>query len=225
VRRDELPPELAHMPICTHRELPIPYIAEVDLITGAGHFTVLDPGRQRECYAKRLCAMCGLPMTGEVALIGDVVSLDPGGFYIEPPVHERCGELALGGLCPFLSHERVPRRPFEQDGTIQHLGDVSELLDVGRTLAKRPTLMGIYRQYKMAFHGGATVGNAMPVFLGGGLVRARRWDWQDGRATEVPGPGCPAAPPSPQRASGPRTQPRRASRAKRQAGGRHERRR
>ena len=48
-------------------------------------------------------------MGREVALIGDVVSLEPGGFYIEPPVHESCGELALGGLCPFLSGERVPR--------------------------------------------------------------------------------------------------------------------
>jgi hypothetical protein len=183
----KFPPEVAHLPVCPHRGLPIPFIAEIGG-DGVGHFAILDPARQRECAADRLCAMCGLPMGEEVALIGDVVSLDPGGFWIEPPVHERCGELAIGGLCPFISRERVPRRPVEDDGTVTLLGSVEEMAKVGREggPAKRPVVMAVVHSYRMAVHMGGANG-PMPVFMSFDRpVRVRRYEWDaEGRAAEV----------------------------------------
>src|SRR4029077_19473107 len=105
----EWPQALRARPVCPKRQLPIPYIAEIGP-GGVGEFTILDNHQAIACLRGRLCAMCGERMDGDVALIGDVVSLKPDGFFIEPPVHERCGEIATGGLCPFLSRERVPRR-------------------------------------------------------------------------------------------------------------------
>jgi hypothetical protein len=221
-----LPPELAHMPICPHRGLPIPYIAEVG-DDGAGHFTILDPRRQRECYEHRLCAMCGLPMGEEVALIGDVVSLEPGGFYIEPPVHEDCGKLAIGGLCPYISRERVPRRAHEDDGTIAVLGTLDDLATVGRGVAKRPVVMAVVHRYKMAMHMGGT--NPMPVFVTSRPIRVHRYAWADNRAVLVavteaapPQPAAPVAETAARASIGPagaRRQPVRQTRSQRR--GRH----
>jgi hypothetical protein len=186
VRRDELPPGLEHLPICTHRELPVPYIAERDEATGVANFGVLDPARHDACYEGRLCAMCGLPMGGEVALYGDLVSLEPGGFYTEPPVHEACIVLALGGLCPFISRAAVPRRPVGDDPTVNLLGDLASLAQVGRAggPAKRPAAVAIARDYRKGLHLGGSSG-PMPVYLPAGLVRVRYYGWVDGRAAEV----------------------------------------
>ena len=184
----EWPPEVAHLPVCRRRQLPVPFIAEYDPETGIANFGVLDPARHRDCYQGRLCAMCGKPMEGEVALLGDVLSLEPGGFYVEPPVHEACGLLALGGLCPFISRERTPRRPQDDpDGTINYLGSAENLLTVARPggEAKRPMSMAIHTGYRMAVHMGGNKGG-MPVFLGTGRpVRVRLFGWREGRAVEV----------------------------------------
>ena len=145
VNPGQWPPEVEHLPVCPHRKLPIPFIAEVGA-DGTGHFTILDNDRARECLKHRLCAMCGLPMGAEIAFLGDVASLEPDGFWIEPPVHERCAEITAGGLCPFMSRERVPRRPPEDGVAILGLGP-DELADVGRSIAKRPSAMAITRTY------------------------------------------------------------------------------
>jgi hypothetical protein len=101
VIRRAWPPELAHLPACTKTGRPIPFIAEVGP-DGAAHFTILDEGKARLCLEGRLCAMCSRPMGDEVAFLGDEVSLLPGGFWIEPPICERCAELATGcaRTCP-----------------------------------------------------------------------------------------------------------------------------
>lgn len=220
-----IPPEFAHLPVCPRRLLPIPFIAEIG-DDGIGNFGVLDPKRARECYATRLCATCGLHMGDEVTLIGDVVSLEPGGFWIEPPVHERCAELAVGGWCPFISRERVPRRAMEDDGTIAVLGSLEALATVGRPEgpAKRPVAMGVYRNYRMASHFDAP---GMPVYVTfEAPLRTRLWEWRDNLATEVQ---VPAAEPALSGAqserdgrAGPgrhRRQPRRKSRAERRGKG------
>lgn len=138
-------PELAHLPVCPHRRLPVPFIAEIGA-DGTGHFTVLDGRRAVECFRGRLCAMCGLPMGDEVTFVGDLASLEPGSFWIEPPVHERCAELAVGGLCPYLSRERVPRRVPDADVAIVGT-TAAELADVGRATRKRPLILAVARAY------------------------------------------------------------------------------
>ena len=80
VNPGQWPPEVEHLPVCPRRRLPIPFIAEVGA-GGIGHFTILDSDRARECLEGRLCAMCGQPMGAEVALLGDVASLEPDGRH------------------------------------------------------------------------------------------------------------------------------------------------
>ena len=183
VNPDQWPSEVEHLPVCPHRRLPIPFIAEVGA-DGIGHFTILNNERVRDCLEHRLCAMCARPMGAEIALLGDVASLEPGGFWIEPPVHERCAEIAAAGLCPFVSRERVPRRLPEDGVAIVGMGP-DELADVGRTIAKRPWVMAIARTYTTGLvisHGGHPV----MVYQADAIVRVRRYAWDAaGKLAEV----------------------------------------
>ncbi len=178
-----LPPEIEHLPVDSRWQLPVPYIVERP--GGVPNFGVLDPRRAQECYALRLCAMCGLPMGAEVALYGDVVSLEPGGFFIEAPIHERCAEIALGGLCPFISREHYRRRRID-DPQVAVLGDREQLHEVGREIAKRPSIIAIANTYRMVIM--VTGQGSMPVYVIHGAVRVRRYAWVDGAACEVPPP-------------------------------------
>jgi hypothetical protein len=178
------PPEVRHLPVDKRWNLPVPYIVERP--GGVPNFGVLDPLRAQECYAGRLCAMCGLPMGAEVALYGDVVSLEPDGFYIEAPVHERCAEIAMGGLCPFISREHYRRRRID-DPQVAVLGDRDHLHEVGREIPKRPAIIAIARTYRMAMM--ITDQGSMPVYeTPRGVLRVRHYAWVDGVAREVPEP-------------------------------------
>jgi hypothetical protein len=181
----DLPPEIRHLPIDPKRGLPVPFLVEQPPQVAAANFGVLDPHRAKVCYANRLCAMCGLKMGAEVALYGDVVSLEPGGFYIEAPTHERCMRLALGGLCPFISRETYPRRRID-DPDVMILGDRSKLPTIGRTVHKRPAIVAIATVYQMAMMFDGESGNSMPVYLTPeGTLRVLRFEWHDGLAREV----------------------------------------
>lgn len=188
MRPEDLPPEIRHMPWDERRQLPIPHIVERP--GGIANFGVLDPRRARECYAGRLCAMCGLKMGAEVTLYGDVVSLEPDGFYIEAPIHERCAEIALtwtpdatpGGLCPFISRESYPRRRID-DPEVAVLMDREVLRQVGRTVEKRPSILAIAHRYEMAMM--LADEGRMPVYLAPKVIRVRRFGWVDGMAREI----------------------------------------
>jgi hypothetical protein len=183
VSATEWPPEVAGLPVCPKRNLPIPYIAEV-APDGTGHFTILDEDRARECLAGRLCAMCAERMGGEVALIGDQVSARPDGFFIEPPVHERCAEIAVAGLCPYLSRQRVPRRVPDGDVTILGL-TAEELAEVGRTIAKRPPAIVVASSYVAAV-APAKDGGQVIIYQPKGILRVRRFAYdENGRTTEA----------------------------------------
>lgn len=202
----EWPAAVRHLPVCPKRDLPIPYIAEI-APDGHGEFTILDDRRARECLEGRLCAMCGLPMGWWVALIGDPVSVDEpdGGLFIEPPVHEECAELALGGLCPYLSRERVPRRMPQEDVAIAGMTP-EEVFEVGRTVAKRPLIMAICHDYYPDWQP-SLAGSPIMMYRPGKIVRVRRFGYADGRLAE-----CPAAAPAAAAARVIRTQRRRGRR-------------
>jgi hypothetical protein len=194
------PTEVAHLPVCPKRGLPIPFIAEVDA-DGTGHFTILDDQRAAECAAGRLCAMCGLPMGALVALLGDEVSIGTGGYFIEPPVHERCGELAAGGLCPFMSRERVPRRAPEEGVAL--VGTTPDrLTEVGRTVPKRGWVMAITREYGAGLVA-STAGSPVTVYVAGRIERVRRFRY------DAAGHLAEMAPPVPPAGTMRRVQPRR----------------
>lgn len=186
------PPEVAHLPVAAfgQREYPVPHIVERP--GGKPNFGVLDPRRAIQCYRERLCAMCGRKMGSEVALYGDVVSLEPDGFYIEAPTHERCMEIALGGLCPFISRERYARRRVD-DPEVMVLGNRDMLPTIGRTVPKRPAIVAIAEHYQMAAM--LDPSGQMPVYLTPrGVVRVRHYAWVDGRAREVLPDGAEPAP-------------------------------
>lgn len=206
VNAEQWPPEVAHLPVCPHRELPIPFIAEVGT-DGSGHFTILDERRKQECLEHRLCAMCGLRMDKEIAFLGDPVSLEADGFWIEPPVHERCAELAVGGLCPYMSRERVPRRPPDDDVALIGLNP-DELADVGRAAPKRPAVIAIARSYAVGLAQTHT-GSLTMVYQATQVVRVRRYAWgsRGTLAEVVPAPARPVPVV--------RDQPRRRSRSQR----------
>ena len=202
--KHEWPEAVRHLPVCPKRDLPVPYIAEV-APDGHGEFTILDKDRARECLGGRLCAMCGKPMGWWIAFIGDPVSVDePGGAFIEPPVHEECAELALGGLCPYLSRERVPRRMPQEDVAIVGM-QPGEVPEIGRTVAKRPLIMAICHDYGIRWVPSHT-GSPVMMYRAGHVVRVRRYAYaSDGRLAE-----CPAAPAPVQRVA--RVQRRRSKR-------------
>jgi hypothetical protein len=203
---DGWPQALRDRPVCPRRQLPIPFIAEIRP-DGTGEFTILDHHQAIACATMRLCAMCGDPMDGEVALIGDAASLGPDGFFIEPPVHERCGEIATGGLCPFLSGERVPRRPV-QDGVSLVGATAAELAGIGRGTAKRPVVMVIAASYETGRVPSDT-GSPVLAYKPLGVVRVRRYAYAGGRLAEA----VPEPPGPPVRQV--RRQPRRRPRSKR----------
>jgi hypothetical protein len=192
--------------VCSHRHLPIPYRAEVGA-DGTGHFTILDDDRKRECLEQRLCAMCGLHMDAEVAFLGDAASLDPGAYWIEPPVHERCAEIAAAGLCPFVSRERVPRRPPDDDVALVGMTP-DQLADVGRSVPKRPFVMAVAQSYAPAL-ALAHDNSVTMVYQARQVVRVRRYAWDsNGLLAEVP-------PASSQSSRAARDQPRRRTRSQR----------
>jgi hypothetical protein len=203
VNAGQWPAEVAHLPVCPHRKLPIPFIAEVGA-DGVGHFTILDDHRKRECLEQRLCAMCGLRMDAEVAFLGDAASLDPGAYWIEPPVHERCAELAAAGLCPFVSRERVPRRPPEDNVALVGMTP-DQLADIGRSVPKRPYIMAVAQSYAPAL-ALAHDNSVILVYQARQVIRVRRYAWDsNGLLAEAP-------PASSQPA---RSQPRRRTRSQR----------
>jgi hypothetical protein len=215
-RRRAWPAEVAHRPVCPKRDLPIPFINEIDPDTGAGEFGILDDRQARKCVEGRLCATCGLPMGEFVALLGDVVSLKPGGFYIEPPVHERCGEIAAvdgphgRGLCPFMAGERVPRRLYDGPDVAIVGTTAGELATIGRTVPKRDWIMAITRDYAPAMTM-SQAGSLVMIYQAGRIERVRRFTYgPDGWLTEVRADSRRPAAPAARFA---RTQPRRTTRA------------
>jgi hypothetical protein len=200
------PAEVAHRPVCPKRDLPIPFINEV-APDGTGMFTILDDRQATKCLRGRLCAVCGRRMGAEVALVGDVVSLEPDGYFIEAPVHERCADLAILGedpgdprsaLCPYLSREQVPRRAHD-DPTVAMVGVTpADLAEVGRSIAKRPVLVAIAASYGPVLVA-STGGSPVLVYQAGPVIRVRLFGYdRRGRAVEVQPPAwlIPAPPPA-----------------------------
>lgn len=192
------PPSVAGLPVCPHRQLPIPFINEIGP-GGVGEFRVFGQEQAEACIRHRLCAMCGQPMGAEVALVGDEMALAAdGGWFIEPPVHEQCGLDAISGMCPYLSSAKVPRHDHSGDPTVAlAAGWTAETLrDVGRGTAKRPIVMAICRAYRPGLYP-SQGGGAVTIYQAGPLVRVRRFEYgPDGWLAEVT-PGRPAAPARP----------------------------
>lgn len=193
-RRGQWPAALEGLPLCPVRKLPVPFSAERDA-SGRAVFTALDPERQEEIIRDRLCGVCGRELGYWMAFLGDQASAVPGGIYVDPPMHEDCA-LAAMEVCPFIQHERVPRRPAaEGDVTIAPPGT----FEVGGANGpKRPWVMAVTRDFKMVPQQAWGGGGVTMVYQPGSIVRTRRFEYRQGRITEVT--PAPAQPPAARRA-------------------------
>jgi len=164
-------------PLCTRRGLPVPFVAAVDPATGEGDFRHLDPELTARLVKFRLCAVCGDPVIAWHVFLGDPAALDPGGYFMEPPMHEQGALLALGLIdqatrCPFMAQAKVPRRPLETGDTL-----VAPMYAGPR----RPQVMAYTRHYrpgKMPVIGGAP-GQVQTVFYPGTVARVRTFGFDE----------------------------------------------
>lgn len=98
-----------------HRGYPIPFIVMRDK-NGKPHFTINDTSKVDRCLAKKLCAICGKTFERTRRFLpegwgywpeywfvgGSRCFLHDFGAFIDPPVHQECGQYALI-VCPFLA--------------------------------------------------------------------------------------------------------------------------
>lgn len=172
----DLPPAVAALPVCPKRKLPIPYSASVTP-EGIAEFTVLDPVRKVEIAEKRLCGICSLPLGYWFVFLGDEHSLDPGGYFIDPPMHEDCAEASAFQLCPFIGIEAVPRRPPNPGDLV--LGEA----DVVQAMPKADWVMAVTRSYRTGWE--PTKDGLVLVFRAAPPKRVRRFTYVDGWLTDT----------------------------------------
>lgn len=85
------------------RGLPVPYVVFKDT-KGNHHFKINDSHKSQICIVRNLCSICGTFLdSNDKWLVGGIASaFDPGGYYIDLPVHKECGTYALQ-VCPYLA--------------------------------------------------------------------------------------------------------------------------
>lgn len=181
------PAEVAGLPVCPHRRLPVPFAA-TRRPDGVAEFTVIDPVRVRACAAHRLCGVCGLALGYWVAFFGGPASADPArGAYTDPPMHEGCVEAAIG-LCPFISKPRVPRRSPPVDIIA---ADPAGFLEGGKGEG-RGWVMVICRGYRVVTQP-TRQGGVAEVFRPLQVARTRTFNYgPDGVLRELTAPARPA---------------------------------
>jgi hypothetical protein len=158
------------------RHLPVPFVAIWE--DGRANYTAMDPRRKAEIITRRLCHVCGRPLGKVFVFLGAEVSAQPGGFYVDPPLHERCAELSAAGWCPFISNEQVPRRPPDsRDVTISPAGQFEG--------PKLPWVMAYTGSFIAALAAGYGAAAATEVFLPGPILRTRRFEYRGGRLAAV----------------------------------------
>lgn len=82
---------------------PVPYVVLKDK-QGRFHFKINDSMKVVHCFTNDLCSICGQTMSSDDQwLLGGIASaFDPGGYYIDLPIHKDCGTYALQ-VCPYLA--------------------------------------------------------------------------------------------------------------------------
>jgi hypothetical protein len=122
------PAEVAHLPVCPVRGLPIPYSSGCDA-DGAGQFGRNDPVAKLACGVRRLCGVCGRTLgDGEIVfLVADSGRVPSSPVFPDPPNHQACATAAMG-LCPRIA------RP-GRHGWLWWITDSYELVPGRRSLA------------------------------------------------------------------------------------------
>src|SRR5437763_1050282 len=100
-----VPPQLAHLPVCPRRGLPVPYVNQRD--DGPPAFSTIFGERVLACARDRLCGVGAQPLTSWVAFLGGRRSAQERAF-LDPPMHPPCAE-AAARLCPYVVRAGTPQ--------------------------------------------------------------------------------------------------------------------
>ena len=85
-------------------KLPVPWI--VKYANGKILFGFRNLHRMRDCFHKRLCAVCGEKIVGPLTFAGGVLATSAG-IFNEPNMHEECLRASLD-VCPYLKSKVDP---------------------------------------------------------------------------------------------------------------------
>jgi hypothetical protein len=113
-----------------------------------------------------------------VVFLGDEVSTQPGSGYVEPPLHERCAEATVQGMCPYMSRRDVPWQP---------TGEKDVLLGDGSVYAgpRRDLVMAYTKGYRVELRPASGAAGWAPVYIPAKVARTRRYTWDErGHAVE-----------------------------------------
>jgi len=80
-----VPPQLAHLPMCPRRGLPVPYVNQRD--DRPPDFSTIFGERVLACARDQLCGVCAQPLTYWVAFLGSRRAAEERAF-LDPPMHE-----------------------------------------------------------------------------------------------------------------------------------------
>jgi hypothetical protein len=168
-----------HLPVDPKRGLPVPFITPWN-DDGTADWRGLDPAKQQACLKGRLCALCGRPMFAWVVFLGDKVSAQPGGGYVEPPLHERCAEATMAGMCPYMSRRDVPWQATDHPAEVL-LGDGSVYAG-----PRRDVVMAYVKSYRLELRPASGAADWAPVYIPAKVARTRRYTWDErGHAAEA----------------------------------------
>lgn len=151
----EWPAALAGLPVCPVRDLPIPVSSGRDPDTGAGQFGVNDLLIKLSCGLTRACGVCGRGLGATIVFLAVDHGADPATLvFSDPGMHEACAAASMA-LCPFIRHERVPRRAGAEPGKPGWLWVASSSYELvpgepPALLAFRPAPAIVIRRYRYA---------------------------------------------------------------------------
>jgi hypothetical protein len=97
-------PELMQGMEKDHRGFPVPYNVARTLVDNVPRFQVNDERRTEECIEKKLCTICGNPLSRDnLWLVGGPISaFHPMGAFMDSPMHKCCLDYALQ-VCPYMA--------------------------------------------------------------------------------------------------------------------------
>ncbi len=116
-----VPEFLAHLRRCASTGLPIPYVVPVR--RGRGLFAEVLPQRVTRCARKRICQVCGRPVTPPFVF----VRVRDDGNGVGPPCHEDCARWAAN-TCPAVRRSPEAALIFANDYDALVVADMTWLV-------------------------------------------------------------------------------------------------
>lgn len=141
-----IPESLARRPRDS-RGYPITWVTYI-APDGTPDFRVIDHARVAESMERKLCGLCGEPLTYYIAFIGGPMSVEHR-LYSDPPMHVECAEYAMK-TCPFLA---IPNYQYASDESVdkKHEGKPVDLIvdPLMSNVKQKATAIYITRRFRI----------------------------------------------------------------------------